>query len=277
MSRVNLFLLIAALCASVISAAVPRAFIAEALSEPVLEDAQMSTHDAVFKMLSVADSAADTAFLEITSELELQCHQRKLRASWVASFGGFPEQTPLQSRVTGVVQREGYRIEKVIFESQPGLFVTALLFLPDASESCKPPYPGILISCGHSTDGKSLADYQRGAVQGALDGFAVLIFDPIDQGERLQLPGKHPPICTGGHNITGVSAMLLGWNTARFRIWDGMRALDYMQSRREIDPGRLGVMGNSGGGTLSSYIMALDDRIGSVRARPPVTSPPGAR
>lgn len=264
MSRVNWFIIVAGLSTSLVAAApVPSALIKESLHTPVLQNAEMSTHDAVFGMLRDADTAADTAFLEITSARSLKRHQRKMRESWMASFGGFPERTPLQSRVTGVVQRDGYRIEKVLFQSQPGLFVTALLFLPDPIESSKPPYPGILICCGHSNDGKGLDGYQRGAVLAALDGFAALIYDPIDQGERLQLPGKNQPNNVGGHNVTGISAMLLGWNTARFRIWDGMRALDYMQSRPEIDPQRLGVMGNSGGGTLSSYMMALDDRIGA--------------
>ncbi len=237
--------------------------VAKALQEPVLENAGMTTFDAVFAMVKAADAAADKAFLNHTTELSLKRYQRSLRENWTNSFGGYPERTPLNARVTGVVPRDGYRIEKVLFESQPGIFVTAHLFLPTESPGRKPPYPGILICCGHSGDGKALAGYQRAAVLAALDGFAALIYDPIDQGERLQLPGKNPPNNVHGHNITGVSAMLLGWNTARFRIWDGMRALDYMQTRKEIDPERLGVMGNSGGGTLSSYIMALDDRIGS--------------
>ncbi len=262
---VSIFIELTALCCLGASAAVaePANIVAQALCEPVLENAHMNTYDAVFTMVKKADTAADNAFLSHTSERSLRRHQRNLRESLVNSFGGYPKRTPLNARVTGVVQREGYRIEKVIFESQPGLFVTAHLFVPEERPERKPPYPGIMICCGHSDEGKGIAGYQRGAVLAALSGFAALIYDPIDQGERLQLPGKNPPHNVHGHNITGVSAMLLGWNTARFRIWDGMRALDYMQSRNDIDPKRLGVMGNSGGGTLSSYIMALDDRIGS--------------
>lgn len=264
MRHIVIFLILTTLCVAMTTAdPVPSAVVAEALREPVLDNAAMTTYNVVFDMICAADAAADTAFREIANERALRRYQQKLRKSLVASFGGFPKRTPLRARVTGVVPRNGYCIEKVLFESQPGLFVTAHLFLPDASGTCKPPYPGILICCGHSADGKGLEGYQRGAVLAALDGFATLIYDPIDQGERWQLPDKKPPITTRGHNMTGVRAILLGWNTARFRIWDGMRALDYMQSRTEIDPKRLGVMGNSGGGTLSSYIMALDDRIGA--------------
>ena len=236
--------------------------VSEALRIPVLENAALSSHEAVLTQVRDADEAADAAFAALDSKAALAGCQRRLRERWLASFGGLPERTPLNARVTGTVPRDGYRIEKVLFESMPGLFVTAHLFLPDAADF-PPPYPAVLICCGHSNDGKADKGYQRGAVLAAKAGLAAFIIDPIDQGERLQLSGKKPPSNVSGHNVTGVSAMLLGWNTARFRIWDGMRALDYMQSRPEIDPARLGVMGNSGGGTLSAYLMALDDRIGA--------------
>ena len=237
--------------------------VAESLARPVLKDAWLSTCKAVLGEVRAADEASDSAFMALTSKEALAARQKRLREQWLDSFGGFPERTPLNARVTGTVPRDGYRIEKVLFESQPGLFVTAHFFLPDGN-TFKPPYPAILICCGHSDDGKASAGYQRGAVLAAQAGFAVLIYDPIDQGERLQLPGKKPPANVQGHNITGVSAMLLGWSTARFRIWDGLRALDYLQSRPEVNSKRIGVMGNSGGGTLSSYLMALDERIGAA-------------
>jgi len=239
----------------------PRAVV-DALTAPVLDAAGLASHEAVFKQVLAADEAAERAWGALTSKEALAAHQQRLRERWTASFGGFPARTPLNARVTGSVVREGYRLEKILFESQPGLFVTAHLFLPQAP-AFKPPFPAVLICCGHSGNGKAAKDYQRGAVLAAQAGLAALIYDPIDQGERLQLPGKNPPNNVHGHNITGVSAMLLGWNTARFRIWDGLRALDYLQARPEIDGRRLGVMGNSGGGTLSSCIMALDDRIGA--------------
>ncbi len=98
----------------------------------------------------------------------------------------------------------------------------------------------------------------------ALNGMAALVFDPIDQGERGQYfgPGGWPDLwgCKA-HAMIGVGSVLLGRNTARFEIWDGMRAIDYLQSRPEVDPRRIGCTGNSGGGTQTSYLMALDDRI----------------
>jgi dienelactone hydrolase len=183
--------------------------------------------------------------------------QKRTRGACLEALGGFPERTPLNARVLATVEREGYRIEKLLCESRPQHFVTAHLFLPDPTRFAAP-YPGILIACGHSKTGKGYPGYQRGALLAAYNGMAALIYDPIDQGERLQGVGKG--LCIG-HNTTGVKAALLGWNTATFRIWDGMRAMDYLASRPEVDDSRLGCMGNSGGGTLSTYLSALDERI----------------
>ena len=154
-------------------------------------------------------------------------------------------------------------MEKVVFESQPKHFVTALLFLPN-SKRALPPCPGILVPCGHSKNGKGSDAYQGMGALLALNGMAALVVDPIDQGERGQYLG------TGGwpelwgvdaHYLLGIGSTLLGRNTARFEIWDDMRAIDYLQSRPEVDPKRIGCTGNSGGGTQTSYMMALDERI----------------
>jgi dienelactone hydrolase len=112
---------------------------------------------------------------------------------------------------------------------------------------------------------KAHDEYQSMGALLALNGMAAFVFDPIDQGERIQAldKGGNPLISGGvtGHLMLGVGSILLGRNTAWFEIYDGMRAIDYLQSRSEIDPERIGCTGNSGGGTQTSYLMALDDRI----------------
>jgi len=191
---------------------------------------------------------------------QLDAYQKRQREFFVSALGGFPQRTPLSARVVGKEPRDGYRIEKIIFESRPRHFVTAVLYLPDA----EPPYPGVLFPCGHSNNGKASEAYQRGSIFLARSGMAALCYDPIDQGERFQLldaDGKPLAGGTTAHCMLGVGSTLLGQNTATFRIWDGMRAIDYLQSREEIDPKRIGCTGNSGGGTLTSYLMALDGRI----------------
>ncbi len=189
-------------------------------------------------------------------------------------LGGFPARTPLRAKVVGTLQGEGFRVEKILFESQPGHYVTALLYLPTGR---KGPFPGVLEPCGHSINGKGAGAYQQAAMLMARHGIAVLCYDPIGQGERYQIlrqnerqPAQrraveyHPKarfLSTTEHTLVGIGAILVGSNTARYRIWDGIRALDYLQSRPEVDPKRIGCTGNSGGGTLTSYLMALDQRI----------------
>ena len=198
-----------------------------------------------------------------TSPEAIAAYQQDLRQRFIEAIGGFPERTPLNARTTGVVARDGYRVEKIVFESQPNHYVTAALFLPDGDRFA-PPYPGVLVPCGHSANAKAHIEYQTMGALLALKGMAALVFDPIDQGERAQLldeSGKPPIWGTKAHTMVGVGSMLLGRNTARFEIWDGMRAIDYLQSRPEVDADRIGCTGNSGGGTQTSYLMALDERI----------------
>lgn len=192
---------------------------------------------------------------------QIAAYQKSLREQFILAIGSLPERTPLNAKVTGVIARDGYRVEKVLFESQPGCYVTALLFLPDGGRH-KPPFPGVLVPCGHAGEAKAYEAYQTMGALLALNGMAALVFDPIDQGERSQDLSALPQIWgTSAHTMVGIGSILLGRNTARFEIWDGMRAIDYLQSRPEVDPRRIGCTGNSGGGTQTSYLMALDDRI----------------
>lgn len=191
---------------------------------------------------------------------QLAAYQDRLRRQFIEHLGGFPDRTPLNAQVTGQETRDGYRVEKILFESQPHHYVTGVVYLP----STAPPYPGVIVPCGHSANGKGAEPYQRACILLAKNGLAAFCYDPIGQGERLQiLPanGRPPYSSTLEHTLVGVSSIPLGTGTARYHIWDGMRALDYLASRPDIDPKRLGCTGNSGGGTQTSYLMALDDRI----------------
>ncbi|NQU20220.1 MAG: prolyl oligopeptidase family serine peptidase [Candidatus Nealsonbacteria bacterium] len=207
---------------------------------------------------------------------QLAEHQRRTRQFFVDAVGGFPQRTPLRPQIVGKEDRDGYRIEKIIYESRPKHFVTAILYLPTtvppaardavppAARDAVPPYPAVLVPCGHSNNGKASETYQRVSILLARNGMAALCYDPIEQGERYQLldtNGKPRAGGTTAHCLVGTGSTLLGRNTAGYRIWDGMRGIDYLQSRPEIDPKRIGCTGNSGGGTLTSYLMALDERI----------------
>jgi cephalosporin-C deacetylase-like acetyl esterase len=200
---------------------------------------------------------------KLKTEEQIAVYQQRLREGFLETLGEFPQRTPLNAQVVGTIKRDGYRLEKIIFESQPKFYVTAALFLPER-EKYEPPYPGVLVPCGHAREAKAYTSYQTMGALLALNGMAALVFDPIDQGERMQIVderGKYPFWGTRGHTMTGVGSILLGRNTAWFEVWDGMRAIDYLQAREEVDGQRIGCTGNSGGGTQTSYLMALDGRI----------------
>jgi dienelactone hydrolase len=200
------------------------------------------------------------AIAAIKSPQDIVRRQKAMRTFLLGSLGDLPERTPLNAEVVGTLRREGYRVEKVIFESRPRHHVTANLYVPDG----KPPYPGVLLPCGHSDNGKAYEQYQRVAILLARNGMAVLCFDPVGQGERFQrLDEQGKPVIRGTaeHTMAGIGALLVGRQEASYCVWDGLRALDYLAGRPEVDPRRLGCTGNSGGGTLTAYLMALDDRI----------------
>jgi cephalosporin-C deacetylase-like acetyl esterase len=198
------------------------------------------------------------------STLEQVAARRELmRKAILESIGGLPERTPLNARVTGVLDRGDYRIEKIVFESQPGFFVTANLYLPKTGS---PPYPAILYPLGHEMGGKSHSTWQQMLGSLARRGYVAFAWDPLGQEERMQFydPDWNDSkffASTVEHTELGAQCMLIGDALARYTIWDGIRALDYLLSRPEVDASRVAVTGNSGGGTHTTYLSALDDRI----------------
>ncbi len=202
-------------------------------------------------------------FESLKTTADIKAYQEKLRSQFRKALGAFPARTPLNPKVTGVLQRLGYRVEKLIYESRPRHYVTAICFVPE-SEKYKAPYPGVLVPCGHSPNGKAWKDYQTMGALLALNGMVALVFDPIEQGERVQVidnEGKFKYWGVHAHNRVGVSCALLGQGTATMEMWDGMRGIDYLQLRPDVDPERIGCTGNSGGGTQTSQLMAMEDRI----------------
>ena len=201
-----------------------------------------------------------TRYAELKTDEDCEKWQRVRKEFFLRQLGGLPPRTPLNAKVVGRLDGDDYLVEKVIYDSRPNHRVTAAMYLPKSA----PPYPAVLIACGHSKNGKA-ADYnQRMGIMLAKHGVAAFCYDPIGQGERSQIlekdaTPKHPS--TTEHILVGVGAMLTGTNTAQYRIWDGIRGLDYLVSRKDIMAERLGCTGCSGGGTLTSYIMALDDRV----------------
>ena len=199
----------------------------------------------------------------IQTERELVQMQRDTREKLLRNIGGLPtEKTALNAKIVGTIPRDGYRIEKLVYESQPGFHVSALVCVPDGPAK---PHPAILLACGHAPDGKS-AYYHGVAASLARRGYIVLVWDAVGQGERSQFwdaskqESRYNRIC-GEHAVFGNLAYLAGANLARWEIWDGVRALDYLLTRPDVDSERISITGTSGGGFQSAFIGALDPRI----------------
>jgi dienelactone hydrolase len=192
---------------------------------------------------------------------EAKARQAWVRAEILKLLSGLPDYNgPLNAKVTGRLERPRYTIEKVIFESLPEFYVTANLYLP--REGGK--HPGVLMPMGHSEEGKLAG--QPMAANLAMKGFVVLAYDPVGQGERQQAYDRRIEasligVATDQHIQAGAQSILAGENFARYRIWDAKRALDYLLSRPEVESEKIGCTGCSGGGTLTTYISALDPRI----------------
>ena len=218
--------------------------------------------------LAARDTAVRRASITaISTRAEAETRQRMVREKVLALIGGLPERTPLHAQSLGMTKADGFRIEKVLFDSQPGFHITALLYIPDGGTAGQT-FPAILMTPGHYPSGKA-ADYVTAATF-ARNGFVVLSYDPIGQGERLQYPdpanadtslATRP---TGEHGEASLQPMLIGDAIARYFVWDAMRGIDYLTTRPEVDPKRIGALGCSGGGAISALTGALDPRVAAI-------------
>jgi len=234
-----------------------------------------------------AERAAAVAQIHTRSEAEAR--QAKVRSQILSLIGALPARTPLNAKVVGETQADGFKIRKVLFESQPKFFVTALLYVPDGNLSGgKPGAPGdrssslgskraaILMTPGHGPSGKA-GDAPMAAIF-ARNGFVVLSYDPIGQGERLQYPDPAKPGSslaarpTGEHGEASLQPMLIGETFAKYEIWDAMRGVDYLASLPIVDSHRIGAFGCSGGGTVTALTSALDTRIAAIGTACYITS-----
>lgn len=213
----------------------------------------------------------------VTSEADLLALQREIRGVMLDAIGDLPEsRTPLNARVVGSEQFERYRIERVVFESVPGLHVTAVVYVPGgpadpqlSGDTAVRRHPAVLFAAGHATIGKAYEGYQQIAARLATLGYVVIAWDPIGQGERSQFwdvakgDTRYDRVC-GEHAVLGNLATLAGASISRWMVWDGIRALDYLLTRADVDAGRIAITGASGGGYQSAWIGALDSRIAVV-------------
>ncbi len=201
----------------------------------------------------------------IQTRAEAQAYVDDVRAKAARCFPALPARTDLNARTTGTSDLGEIRLEKVVYESRPGFLVSANLYVPARIDA---ELPCVLGLCGHSENGKAYGPYQFFARGLASKGFAVLIVDPVSQGERRQFyteegvpAGESGPRSTVAHNMIGNRMLLTGDFVGSWFAWDAIRGLDYLLERPETDTSRVGVTGCSGGGTQTAQVTALDPRI----------------
>lgn len=205
----------------------------------------------------------------ITTKEQAAAYVKEIKSK-IEKIFAFPQRTPLDAVVTGKNTFDGYIVENIIYYSRPSYPVTANLYLPSTVSG---KVPGVLFLCGHAEEGKASDTYRAACVGLVKKGFAVLAVDPVEQGERQQYRDTPTSfgLC-GNHNLMGKNLALCGEWLGAWRTWDAIRGLDYLETRSEIDPAKLCVTGNSGGGTLTTWVAAADPRPVAVAPSCYVTS-----
>jgi cephalosporin-C deacetylase-like acetyl esterase len=220
-----------------------------------------------------AYQARNREIAKLTTPEAVRARQRWVTETFWKLAGGRPQKTPLNPRTTGSFERTGYRVEKIVYESRPGFHIPGNLYIPTRG---KPKFPGVLFQMGHSLNGKAAAAYQKCCQGLAQLGFLVLAFDPMGQGERTYYPNSKGyltrlPSADDEHTVPGKQMLLVGDTATRLQVWDAIRSLDYLAAHPMVDPKRLASTGQSGGGTLTMLLSAVDDRLAAAVSSSPNT------
>jgi cephalosporin-C deacetylase-like acetyl esterase len=227
---------------------------------PLLNRFPRMMQDWLVTEVRAAESRGNAKREALKTKADAEAYVKSVQDRIRQCFGPMPERTPLNAKVTKVLERGGYRIENIYYESRPGFMVTGNLYLPKSAKHV----PGVIGVCGHSLNGKAAEAYQSFAQGLARQGMACFIIDPPGQGERFQYLNEKLGSRLGGgvaeHNQMGNHQVLVGEVLGGWFAWDAMRALDYLLTRSEIDPQHIGITGNSGGGTQTTWLCGLEPR-----------------
>jgi dienelactone hydrolase len=229
-------------------------------------DGRAQLRDHVYRRTDAALAASHARNDALTSAADVAARQAEIRAAAAAGLGGLPQTgTPLEPEVVGEVAGDGFTVDKLIFSSLPGYFVTANLYRP---ADVVGPTAAVLFVCGHSDIAKAYPRYQSVCSRLARNGLIALAIDPIGQGERISYLGPDGevlvPAGTTEHTYAGVQCWWRGQSIARYFVHDIRRAVDYLVSRPDVDPDRIGITGNSGGGTQTTLAMMLEPRLAAA-------------
>ena len=255
---------------AVLATFVPGARAADAPAEAGREQLIRKLNAAAFARLEERERAV----ARIQTRAAAEQRKAQVREKILRLIGGLPvARGPLTVTMAGhALYRDGFRIERITYESLPGFYVTANVYVPAAGAG---PFPAIVLTPGHSPAGKA-GEYGL-AANLARNGMIAFAYDPIGEGERLQYfdPAEGASKLsrpTGEHAHASVQTMLIGEHIARYFVWDAMRGIDYLSSRKDVDASRIGAFGCSGGGTVTAYLAALDDRVKAAASACYITS-----
>src|SRR5215217_8040790 len=212
--------------------------------------------EAIHKYLAAEVKRLSDRFMDgARTKAEWEAKRPKHKEQFLDMLGlwPLPEKTPLKATVTGTLDRGAVTIEKLHFQSKPGLYVTGNLYRPTVSDK---KLPAILYVCGHSNKGRdgNKTAFQDHGLWFASNGYVCLVVDTLQLGE---VAGVHHGTYREGrwwwHSR--------GYTPAGVECWNGIRGIDYLLSRIDVDPGRIGVTGISGGGATTVWVAAADDRV----------------
>ena len=236
---------------------------AEAQKSEPANPADTSRGDRMLAQYFKAETArlADRSLADIKTFNDWKAKRETYRAQLFDMLGlaKLPPKTDLKPVITGTIDHADFTVEKLHFQSSPGLYVTGNLYIPKNLDPAKPA-PTILYVCGHSQQKKgnisfgNKAGYQHHGAWFAQHGYVCLLIDTLQLGE---IKGIHH----GTHRYGMWWWLNRGYTPAGVEAWNCIRALDYLETRKEVDKDRIGVTGRSGGGAYSWWIAALDDRI----------------
>ena len=211
-------------------------------------------HRATQHLKSVALDISSRCLSEIHTREEWEGQRPAIRHRllWMLGLEPMPAKTAVNAEITGALEKPGYRVEKLVFQSLPGLHVTGNFYLPANRAG---PAPCVVYLNGHwpSLDGAKTG-YQDRYLWYPANGLALLVLDPLGFGE---IPGVHP----GTNRLNQWHWLSLGYTPAGVEVWNAMRALDWLGTRPDIAPTRIGVTGISGGGVMAQFLAALDERV----------------
>ena len=232
-------------------------------------NAESMVRDYLRKLRDATEAEREKVIGSVKTLGEMHKYQAETRVRLQTIVGDFPARTPLNAKIVGRLDRGDYAIENVVFESRPRYYVTANVYVPKRAQA---KFPAVLAPVGHWGAGKFYEDYQRLGAYLARRGFLVLVYDAPGQGERQQYfdpvlgqtrlsPGNTQWFVTIEHNYAGSQTILTRDNYVSYMVWDGIRAIDYLTERADVDREKIACTGTSGGGLQTEVLSALDPRI----------------